>query len=241
MPTSAPLPADSPFFCGLGRHLQPLAPGGRTLSERAITQGAWRPGATVVDIGCGQGSTLDHLAQRGLVAIGIDLAPASLRQARRADPTRRVIAAHGGVLPLADGCADGAIAECSLSLVPDTASVLSEIHRILRPRARLVITDLFARCEPSADLALPDCLTGIRDRNHAIAALEAAGFDLLRWEDHSQSLATLVGQMIFAEGSLDALWGSTDTAQGWTGALKALRPGYALMVAAKSRSKTEER
>jgi SAM-dependent methyltransferase len=181
------------------------------------------------------------LAQRGLVAIGIDLAPFGLTQTCKPDPARRVIAANGAVLPLADGCADGAMAECSLSLVPDIAGVLSEIHRILRPRGRLVITDLFARCEPSPDLALPACLSGIRDRNHTIAALEAAGFDLLRWEDHSQSLAALVGQMIFAEGSLDALWGQTDAATGWTGALKALRPGYALIVAAKSTPMAERR
>lgn len=97
-----------------------------------------RPGATVLDIGCGTGSFLTRLVREipMTVAIGLDLSPAAVRaQARRGIP---VVRADASQLPFADGSVDVVFARHMLDHVGDVPGVLRECRRVLRPGGRLV-------------------------------------------------------------------------------------------------------
>lgn len=101
---------------------------------------AERPGAVLVDLGCGGGLLAPHVAGKGYVHIGVDLVVSGLEQA----------AAHGIApvladvrrLPLADGCADVVSAGELLEHVPDLPRVVAEACRILRPGGWLVLDTL---------------------------------------------------------------------------------------------------
>jgi 2-polyprenyl-6-hydroxyphenyl methylase/3-demethylubiquinone-9 3-methyltransferase len=98
-----------------------------------------RPGAVLVDLGCGAGLLTPP---RGYVHIGVDLVSSALAQARehgvaalRADVTR---------LPLRDGCADVVCAGELLEHVTDVPATVAQACRILRPGGLLILDTLNA-------------------------------------------------------------------------------------------------
>lgn len=101
---------------------------------------AARPGAVLVDVGCGGGLLAPHLAGRGYRHVGVDLVASALAQAAghgvvpvRGDATR---------LPLPDGCADVVSAGELLEHVTDLGAAVTEVCRILRPGGLLVLDTL---------------------------------------------------------------------------------------------------
>ncbi|MGC9668166.1 methyltransferase domain-containing protein [Planosporangium sp. 12N6] len=101
---------------------------------------ARRPGAVLVDLGCGGGLLAPHVTGKGYRHVGVDLVSSALDLARehgvtgvRADVTR---------LPLADGCADVVSAGELLEHVPDLPATVSEVCRILRPGGLVVLDTL---------------------------------------------------------------------------------------------------
>jgi 2-polyprenyl-6-hydroxyphenyl methylase/3-demethylubiquinone-9 3-methyltransferase len=104
---------------------------------------AGRPGAVLVDLGCGGGLLAPHVAGKGYRHVGVDVVASALTQARdRAGMA--VVRADVGRLPLADGCADVVSAGELLEHVPDFRGVVAEAARILRPGGVLVIDTLAA-------------------------------------------------------------------------------------------------
>lgn len=101
-----------------------------------------RPGAVLVDLGCGAGLLAPHITSKGYVHLGVDLVSSALYQARAHGVT--VIRADVTRLPLRDGCADVVTAGELLEHVPDVPAVVSEACRILRPGGLLVLDTLNA-------------------------------------------------------------------------------------------------
>ena len=206
----------------------PLRPGGRELTEELLDLAGLPPAARVVDVGCGQGASLEALAQRGCRAVGIDVAPAAIAQARRR--TTSLALASGLALPFATGSFDGVLAECSLSTMPDRPAALAEWHRVLRPGGRLAISDVYLR--GTGDSAVP-----LMSRAAIDNALAAAGFERIQFVDRSDVLKRWVAQFIFAHGTLDALWRDAPAAA----TLRTAALGYFLAIAGKPRRGEPER
>jgi 2-polyprenyl-6-hydroxyphenyl methylase / 3-demethylubiquinone-9 3-methyltransferase len=97
-----------------------------------------RPGAVLVDLGCGGGLLAPHI--RGYRHIGVDLVESALGQAARHGVTP--LTADAARLPLADGCADVVSAGEILEHVPDLSTVVAEACRVLRPGGTLVLDTL---------------------------------------------------------------------------------------------------
>lgn len=103
---------------------------------------AARPGALLVDVGCGAGLLAPHLAGKGYRHVGVDLVGSALAQAatRGVGPLR----ADAAALPLPDGCADVVAAGELLEHVPDLTGTVAEVCRVLRPGGLLVLDTLNA-------------------------------------------------------------------------------------------------
>jgi ubiquinone/menaquinone biosynthesis C-methylase UbiE len=64
-------------------------------------------------------------------------------------------------LPIEDGSVDVVISNCVINLSPDKAAVFGEIHRVLRPGGRIVISDILRSGEiPKALKDNPAAYTG---------------------------------------------------------------------------------
>ncbi|BCJ27779.1 methyltransferase domain-containing protein [Actinocatenispora sera] len=95
-----------------------------------------RPGAVLVDLGCGGGLLAPWLAGRGYRHVGVDPVATSLRVAREHGVTP--LAGDAYRVPLASGCADVVVAGELLEHVADPARVIAEAARLLRPGGLLV-------------------------------------------------------------------------------------------------------
>jgi 2-polyprenyl-6-hydroxyphenyl methylase/3-demethylubiquinone-9 3-methyltransferase len=103
---------------------------------------ARRPGAVLVDVGCGAGLLAPHVATKGYRHLGVDLVPSALRQA--AEHGVEAIRADATRIPLRDACADVVTTGELLEHVADWPSVVAEAGRLLRPGGLLILDTLNA-------------------------------------------------------------------------------------------------
>jgi arsenite methyltransferase len=145
-------------------------------------------GETVVDLGSGAG--IDALIAARAVGpegrvIGIDMTPEMLAKARA--NAASVGAGHVEfregrleALPVDDGTVDAITSNCVINLVPDKSKVFAEIHRVLKPGGRLVVSDVMLDGElpeiiTRDVMAYVGCVSGAVQRKDYLAMLTDAG------------------------------------------------------------------
>ena len=111
-------------------------------ARAALEPPATRPGAVLVDLGCGAGLFAPHAERLGYRHVGVDLVTVSLGQAR--DHGVLPVRADVHAVPLADGCADVVGAGEILEHVSDPSTVVAEACRLLRPGGLLVLDTINA-------------------------------------------------------------------------------------------------
>lgn len=179
----------------------PLHPGGRAATEALLARAGVGPDTRLVDVGCGAGHALSVARERGAEAVGVDRDPA----------VDRTVRGDMQQLPLQDASADVVLSECVLCLSDSLPEALAETERILRSGGRLALSDVVVE-GPLPDL--PDaaaeafCLTGTRNLDTLVAAVEDAGFTIEGTRDHREELLAmrddLAGQVDY-EGLLSLL------------------------------------
>ena len=102
-------------------------------------------GRDVLEVGCGAGQCARWLALRGARVVGLDLSAAQLAHSRRLDAEAgtsvRVLQADATRLPFADSSFDVACsAYGAVPFVSDSAAVMREVARVLRPGGRWVFS-----------------------------------------------------------------------------------------------------
>lgn len=101
-------------------------------------------GKRILEIGCGTGTLLTTLLERGYKAYGVDASPAMLNQARKklkkAGYEDRLIQSLVQKLPFADDSFETVVSTFPTDYIVSLES-LKEIQRVLYPGGRLVIVD----------------------------------------------------------------------------------------------------
>jgi arsenite methyltransferase len=219
-----------------------IRPGGLALTDRALEFCALPIGSRVLDVGCGPAASIEHLrVKHQLNAIGLDPSEMSLRSGRRRDPSLRLIQSPGEYLPIADDQFDAVLTECSLSVMQNSDHALVEFWRVLRPTGCLILSDIYAR-NPAGVAALKylpidSCLCGAVSQAQITDRVEAAGFKVVVWEDHTKALNVFAAQLVWSNGSLQQFWcRATSPADATTiqTAIAQSKPGYYLLIAQKT-------
>ena len=100
-------------------------------------------GCRVLDVGCGSGLYAAELAQRGADVVGFDSSAKLVRHARQRAGGAADLRVHDVRRPL-DWLSDESIDRAVMALVihhlDDPVPALREVHRVLRPGGRLVIS-----------------------------------------------------------------------------------------------------
>jgi 2-polyprenyl-6-hydroxyphenyl methylase/3-demethylubiquinone-9 3-methyltransferase len=115
---------------------------GIAAARAGLIPAAPRPGAVLVDLGCGAGLLAPHVTGKGYQHLGVDLVPSALVQA--GGHGVRAVCADVTRVPLRDGCADVVCAGELLEHVADVPATVAEACRILRPGGLLVLDTLNA-------------------------------------------------------------------------------------------------
>ena len=126
--------------------------GGLPAVETLARRAAIAPGMAVLDVCAGLGGPARFLAHRfGVRVTGLDLthsrcaAGARLTALVRLGPLVRHVRGDAQVLPFRAGAFDAAVSQEGLLHVPDKGAVLAECARVLKPGARLAVSDWIAR------------------------------------------------------------------------------------------------
>ncbi len=89
----------------------------------------------VADLGCGPGHVVDFLGGLGLRAVGYDLSPGQIAEARKAFPDAEFHVGDLTALDIADSCFGGIVSRYSLIHLPPASlgNVFTEWIRVLEP------------------------------------------------------------------------------------------------------------
>jgi ubiquinone/menaquinone biosynthesis C-methylase UbiE len=99
-----------------------------------------QPGQKILDAGCGDGTLAVEVASRCRELHAIDIAGNALGPKARALPNLHFAKMNVEQLAFADGTFDQVVSVETLEHVLDPHRALAELHRVLKPRGRLVIT-----------------------------------------------------------------------------------------------------
>jgi arsenite methyltransferase len=154
-----------------------------------VTLAGLKPGETVLDLGSGGGLDCFLAAKKvggsGHV-IGVDMTPEMIERARASAKGLKLknVEFRQGLLeelPVEANTVDVAISNCVINLAPDKTRVFSEIFRVLKPGAKLSVSDIVT------DGPLPEtikkslsawagCIAGALEIKEYRGAIQAAGF-----------------------------------------------------------------
>ena len=146
-------------------------------------------GETVLDLGSGAGIDVFLAAHKvgepGRV-IGVDLTEdmvARGRQLAQEHGFGNVEFRQGDIehLPVDSGSVDIVISNCVINLTPDKLASFTEIHRVLKPGGRILISDLVTAGDLPEDVrrsaaAWADCLAGAMEKEAYLETIRRAGF-----------------------------------------------------------------
>jgi arsenite methyltransferase len=185
-----PSPTPSNLESAVQKRYTSLADGcGSLACGGALDFAAPAEGEVLLDLGSGRGRDVVRAAR--LVgptgkAIGIDRTQAMIDKAVSATPPElanvRFVCCDLAALALDSARADVVVSNCTINHAPDKAAVYREIHRVLKPGGRFVVSDIIAeqtlpesvRNDPDAWAA---CYGGAIPEDEYLAAIAAAGFD----------------------------------------------------------------
>lgn len=171
---------------------QVMRPGGLTLTAQALACIPPRPGARVLDLGCGAGATLRYLGQEQAVTpIGLDISGRLLKTARQNAPGSWFSRAKSEQIPFASESIDIIISECTLSLF-DSDAALQECARVLKAGSHIIVSDLYARNEAAIPLLrqLPPgtCIRSAMSQSQILEKMKENHLELTAWQDCSEQL-----------------------------------------------------
>ncbi len=229
-----------------------LRPGKFDITDRAMEFCALEKGAEVLDVGCGDGTTAEHLQDKyGCRVTGIDLNLAKISEGKGRNKELDLRMGDGEFLDdFPSFSFDCVMMECTLSLINLPDEALHEAYCVLKKGGKLFISDLYLKkpdpmqvraikIEADRQAKFPhregDCETGKQRfvdfrfegaflKDPLIAYLEELGYGIVAFEDRSADLDTYVAETILQEGSLDSC---VTCAKGKKGV------GYFLLVAEK--------
>jgi len=146
-------------------------------------------GEIVIDLGSGGGLDCFLAAKKvgstGKV-IGVDMTAEMLERARsncKKSGYKNVDFRLGEIenLPIADNTADIIISNCVINLSPNKQQVFKEAYRVLKPKGRLMISDMVLLGEipekvKNSVLAYVGCIAGAENKDEYLSKIKQAGF-----------------------------------------------------------------
>lgn len=219
-----------------------LRPGGFELTDRAVKFCKFSGRDVLLDIGCGMGSTVNHLFEKyNIKAVGLDPSEKLIKIGKSKYRNMELVCGRGEKIPFEDSSFNGAFAECTLSLMGDLNVAIKEASRVVERDGWLVINDVYAKkpefLKEMCKFSINSCMRGLHDLKLLQESLVENGFEIIHLEDCSDMLKTLMVNIVFSYGSMSVFWNKTAKCSidgcEFGEAIRKCRPGYFMLVAKK--------
>ncbi|MEU6990190.1 methyltransferase domain-containing protein [Streptomyces sp. NPDC046465] len=162
----------------------------------AVAELALRPGASVLDAGCGTGRALpalrDAVGPSGVV-LGADLTPAMLEAATHAGRHRdgQLVRADVTRLPLRTQALDAVFGAGLVAHLPDPAKNLRELRRVVRPGGLLALFHPIGRAALAARQGRQITPEDLRAEANLGPLLEGSGWRMTSYVDEDARFLAL--------------------------------------------------
>jgi SAM-dependent methyltransferase len=196
------------------------SPGGLELIAHAVRKAALKESGKVLDIGCGEGETMEMLNQRFHIRCsGIDKSAELVERGKARYPDMDIREGAADFLEFPIRSFDGVLLECVLSVAEFQTEAIHEAYCVLKDGGKLIISDLFVkgvRPRKIAERRADDVRGSLRDREDCGAidieklanVCGAIGFQELLREDRSEDLKVFVAEKIMEHGSMEQYFAS---------------------------------
>jgi arsenite methyltransferase len=166
---------------------------------QAATMADPKAGETYADFGCGRGTDVLRIAEivgeKGFVW-GVDVASGMIQKAEQTatklgTSNVRFVLTELHQTGIPSDSVDVVISNCTINHALDKAAVWLEIHRILKPGGRFVVSDIYAITEVPAEYRnnpemVAECWAGADTKEQYLETLQNTGFSAI--EIHEESL-----------------------------------------------------
>lgn len=129
-----------------------ISPGGFGIVDQAIAVAGLNASCQLLEIGCGEGDTLAHLAElTGCRCTGIDQSETQIEEGRKKLGNSTLIFGDAlqCLIVIDPKRFDAILIECVLSTASQPERLLTEAYRILKPGGHIILTDLCDRRNPA--------------------------------------------------------------------------------------------
>jgi SAM-dependent methyltransferase len=236
------------------------SPGGFELIADAVQKSGLHTGDRILDVGCGEGETLNEIRRRfDMRCVGIDKSAEAIKRGKERFFDIDIREGEADFLEFPIYSFEGVILECVLSVTEMQTEVIHEAYCVLKNGGKLIISDLFERGSSEIEGRSEHVKKDARNRNHSlesgsgtgmldlaqlIALCEEIGFTTILCEDRSEDLDIFVIEKIMEYGSMDQYFASVIPKdvpkEAFCRALAGdAKPGYFLLIMEKPKSQTE--
>jgi len=168
-----------------------------------------KKGQTVLDLGSGGGIDVflaaNKVGEKGKV-IGVDMTQEMIKKAEenaKKGGYKNVEFRPGEIerLPLEDESVDVIISNCVINLSPDKRRVFMEAYRVLKPKGKMMISDIVTDKELPLEIresfsAWADCIGGALVKRDYLHAIKQAGFKDIKIMDEKVFLEEGISEKI---------------------------------------------
>lgn len=185
-------------------------PGGTETTKLLVEEANIDKDSIVLDVASGTGETAIYIATSfGSNVVGIDLSRKMVEYANTlvkvVDLGQKVkfILADAERIPTRSSVFDAAISECTLCLVPDMLKVLREMRRVVKPGAKVAISDVILAGEIPTELVNTvlhaSCISGAKTLDEYVISFEKVGLNEIKTRDVTEVVIDQIYQSLKGE------------------------------------------
>ena len=193
-------------------------PGGLALTKQLAQQLLIGRDSRVLDIASGRGTSSLHLAQQyGCDIVALDLSEQNLKLTRDLAIKNNVslllttTMSNADKLPFEDNSFDAIICECAVCTFKDPLQAVSEMFRVLKPNARIGISDVLLNKKLPDDLngllSKTFCISGALSSNQYVEMFQKNGFSKINLTTTNWAITDMIDKIKKQSKLLDTISG----------------------------------
>lgn len=171
--------------------------GGLNLVDEIVEIYKTKDKIKVLDVGCGNGYTVNYLCENGFDAMGIDYCEEIINMGREEYNDINIKVMDANNLDFPEGYFNVILFECSLSIMKNPKNILIDCKRLLKEKGIILISDFFFK-----EIDMKDDTYSL---NYWKNLFYDSNFETIVFKDKSKEWKSYLGMILWEYGDLSGL------------------------------------